>query len=76
MDWEQIIGRENTNDISDNWEQLNDVVGDTRITGFERLSESDNTEIIGLLNDHVPVEHLKACPEIKYSPEKDRKSVV
>lgn len=69
MDWEQIIGRENTNDISDNLEQLNDVVGDTRITGFERLSESDNTEIIGLLNDHVPVEHLKDCPEIKYSPE-------
>lgn len=69
MDWEQMLGSENINDVAESLEQLNDVIGNTKISGFERLSEADCAEITKLLHDHVPLEHLQGCPEIKYSPE-------
>lgn len=63
---------ENLNDIEkiqESLEQLNDVMGSTKLAGFEKISDHGNEAIAEYLKDTIPTEHLEGCPEIKYDPE-------
>lgn len=66
---------ENINDVEriqesfEQLEQLNDVAGSTKLSGFERISDHGNEAIAEYLRDTIPAEHLEGCSEIKYDPE-------
>lgn len=72
-DFHEISGfNEQTVDVP----HLNDVVGETRIAGFDGMTDAGNDLVTGFLRDNIPIEHLKGCPEIKYAPDSDIFSVL
>ena len=56
-----------TSDVS----HLNDIVGDTKIAGFDGMTEAGNDLVTDYLKDNIPIDHLKGCPEIRYAPNSD-----
>lgn len=58
-------------DIPEELERLSDMVGDTRITGFEQIGDLGNDSVARFLQENIPEEHLRDCPEIRYAPESD-----
>lgn len=69
FDFEDLHNVEQLNESLEQLEQLKDMVGDTRLSGFERISDGGNEAIGEYLRDTVPEGHLEGCPEIRYNPE-------
>lgn len=69
FNFENINDMEQFREPLEQMEQLNDMAGDTRLSGFERISDGGNEYIAEYLRDFVPTEHLEGCSEIRYNPE-------
>lgn len=68
-DFENLNDTEQLRESLEQLEQINDMVGDTKLAGFERISDGGNEAVAEYLRDTVPTEHLEGCPEIRYHPE-------
>lgn len=60
-----------SSDLTADVPHLNDVVDETRIAGFDEMTDAGTYLVTGFLRDNIPVEHLRGCPEIKYAPDSD-----
>lgn len=69
FDFENLNDAARLSEAAETFECMNDMVDDTHIAGFEQVENLSSNEIADYLRDHVPGDHLRGCPEIRYAPE-------
>jgi len=60
-------------EVPEGLEQTGEVemVGDTKVHGFEEIQEVGNHEIADYIRETIPAGHLDSCPEIAYNPKEN-----